>query len=148
MRNEFISKIYDKINPIVNSWAVNNEKDGKVKYYSNIRNIEDKDYWAIKIECSNDYHISLQFHDVDVNVYKSVTVLNVKVDGPAIITNSFYSVALGYNVPTTIDTYTNRKVISFCEGQFDIDSNDWVNDIMDFMNKWVNEDKADVEGLK
>ncbi len=147
MRNEFITKVYDKLNPIVNRWAVDNEKCGKVKCYSNVRNIEDKDYWAVKIKCNNDYHISLRFYDVDVSIYKTITILNVQADGPAIIRDSYYSLPLGYRIPTTTDTYSNRSFISFSEGQFSIDDNDWVDDIVDYMTKWVNEDKADVEGL-
>ncbi len=121
MKNIFINKIYEKLNPVINYWIMDNEKHG--------------------------YHISIRFYNVDVNIYKKVAILNVQVDGPAIITNSYYSIPLGYRVPTTTDTYYNVSFISFSEGQFDIDDDSWVHDIVEYMDKWVNADKADVEEL-
>lgn len=35
MRNEFINKVYEKLNPVVNSWAVEKENCGKVVSYNN-----------------------------------------------------------------------------------------------------------------
>lgn len=149
MINEFISKAYEKLNPVLNRWAVENEKCGKIKHYYNMRDIDDsRDYWCVKCECSNDYHIAVRFYTVDANMYDTVEILTVQVDGPAIITNSYYSVALGYRIPTTVDTYSNRAAISFSEGQFDIDDDSWVNDILKFVNEWVAKDKANVEGVE
>lgn len=149
MRNEFINKVYEKLNPVVNHWAVEKENSGKVVSYNNTFHSEPdyEDYWGVKIVCENDYHITFRFYTVDVK-YEKVKIFKVEVDGPAIVTNSYYSIPLGYRIPTTTDTFSNRSWISFSEGQFDVDDDSWVNDVLEYLNKWVNEDKANVEGLK
>lgn len=149
MRNEFINKVYEKLNPVVNHWAVEKENCGKVVDYSNIFRSDKyrEDYWGVKIICKNDYRISFRFYTVDVK-YEKVKIFKVEVDGPAIVANSYYSTPLGYRIPTTTDAFSNRSWISFSEGQFDVDDDSWVNDVLEYLNKWVNEDKANVEGLK
>ena len=127
---------------------MDNENSGKVVEHSNVfRSDQDReDYWYVKIVCNNDYRISFRFYTVDVN-YKKIKIFKVEVDGPAIVSDSYYSIPLGYRIPTTTDTFSNRSWISFSEGQFDIDDGSWVNDVLEYMDKWVNADKANVEGL-
>lgn len=149
MRNEFISKVYDKLNPAVNRWVVENEDCGKVVSYNNTFRSEPdyEDYWGVKIVCENDYRISFRFYTVDVK-HEKIKIFKVEVDGPAIVCSSHYSIPLGYRIPTTTDSFSNTSWISFSEGQFDVDGDSWVNDVLEYLNKWVNEDKANVEGLK
>lgn len=146
MKNVFVSKVYEKLNPVISNWCVENEKCGTIVSHVNLFR-SDENYWIVKIVCKNDYHISLQFYTVPVGSFKKVKIFNVQVDGPAIIRESSYSLSLGARIPVTIDTYSNRSWISFSEGQFDIDDDSWVNDIVEYLDKWVNKDKADVEGL-
>lgn len=40
-----------------------------------------------------------------------------------------------------------KDKIEFIEGNFDIDGDDWVDEVLEYINKWVNKDKADVEVL-
>lgn len=151
MRNEFINKVYEKLNPVINSWVVENENCGKVVSYNNIFRSEPdyEDYWGVKIVCKNDYHISFRFYTVvGVGINNKVKIFKVEVDGPAIMCSSSYSISLGYYIPTTTDTFSNRSWISFSEGQFDVDDDSWVDDVLEYLNKWVNEDKANIEGLK
>lgn len=147
MKNYFVNKVYEKLNPVVSRWAVENDKSGKIVSYHNLFRSEEN-YWLFKVICKNDYHISIQFHTIPVGSFKKVKILNVQVDGPAIICESSYSLSLGARIPITIDTYSNRSWISFSEGQFDIDDDSWINDITEYLDKWVNKDKADVEGLR
>lgn len=50
----------------------------------------------------------------------------------------------------SVDVYPSKIIkdkIEFIEGDFDIDGYDWVDEVLEYINKWVNKDKDDVEVL-
>ena len=54
------------------------------------------------------------------------------------------------NEDGSADVYPSKIIkdkIEFIEGNFDIDGDDWVDEVLEYINKWVNKDKADVEVL-
>lgn len=55
------------------------------------------------------------------------------------------------NEDGSVDVYPSKIIkdkIEFIEGDFDIDGDDWVDEVLEYINKWLNKDKADVEILE
>lgn len=64
MRNDFINKVYDELNPIINHWAKQKYLSDKIFEYTNTFSIKKVYglYWEVKILCKNDYRILLRFY--------------------------------------------------------------------------------------
>lgn len=143
MRNDFINKVYNELNHIINHWAKQKYLSDKIFEYTNTFSIKKVYgfYWEVKILCKNDYRILLRFYK-NYEWYNDSNILNVSVLAPA--------VERVENEDGSVDVYPSKKIkdkIEFIEGNFDIDGDDWVDEVLEYINKWVNKDKADVEVL-
>lgn len=143
MRNNFINEVYDELNPIINHWAKQKYLNDKIFEYTNNFSIKKVYglYWEVKILCNNDYRILLRFYK-NYELYNDSNILNVSVLAPA--------VERVKNEDGSVDVYPSKIIkdkIEFIEGYFDIDGDDWVDEVLEYMNKWVNKDKADVDVL-
>lgn len=145
MGNEFVSMVYERLNNIINRFGVDYERSGDINEYSNIRKLTvDDDNWWVYIECSNGYRLEIRFVDYCASKYKKKKIMTVSVYGIVIEPD--------YNRPDifvrrNIKNFKVKERLDFIEGDFDISKDDWIDDTLEFMNKWVLAGPSDVEAL-
>lgn len=138
MSNEFVKKVYTMLNPIVSNWVDYYVTYGEIVEYSSKRyrvlegfNHPINDY-NVRIELKNGYNIGISI--------VTNNMLQVYVTGPGV-----KKVDRGNGC---IDTYPARVMkerINFVDGEFDIDSVDFNLNILNFLNKYTQKEKAEVE---
>lgn len=147
MSNEFVKEVYKTINPVVDNWVDFHSNYDEIVEYSSKRyrvfegfNSPIDDY-NLRIELKNGYNIGFTIvtsgsRDKD----KITTILYVYATAPGV-----KKVDRGNGC---IDTYPARVMkerIMFVDGEFDIDSVDFNLNILNFLNKYAEMEKAEVE---
>ena len=147
MSNEFVKKVYTMLNPIVSNWVDYYVTYGEIVEYSSKRyrvlqgfNHPINDY-NVRIELKNGYNIGIAIvTSKSREEYMTTKILQIYATGPGV-----KKVDRGNGC---IDTYPARVMkerIMFVDGEFDIDSVDFNLDILNFLNKYAEMEKAEVE---
>lgn len=144
---DFVKKVYEKLNPIVINWVDTRITYGEIKEYSSKRyraiegfNTPINDY-NIRIELKNGYNIGISIvTSGSRDKYKITRSLLVYATGPCIV-----EVDDGSGHIDTRSRHIEKERIVFVDGEFDIDNIDWTLDILKFLNKYAQQAKAEVE---
>ena len=147
MTNDFVKKIYNKLNTNIENWVDYEVTCGDIVEYRSKRyrvlegfNSPIDDY-RVRIDLKNRYNIGITImHSGSRDKDKVTNVLSVDATGPG--SEKVYN---GDGVVTTWPRRVMKERMDFVEGEFDIDDNGWVLDIMRFMNRYATMEKAEVE---
>lgn len=140
---DFINRAYSKLNPVIINW---------VDYYASLGLIDE--YESNRYKCIKGFNSPVSTYKVGielVNRYKiSINVLKYtyKVIVVSVLAPATERV---HQDDGSVDIYPSKVVkekLEFTEGNFDIDSIDWVTDIQRLMNEYVLKDKAEVEVIE
>lgn len=148
MSNDFVKEVYKVLNPIVDNWVDFHANYDEIIEYSSKRyrvfenfNKPIDDY-NVRIELKNGYCIGITMEESRVSSYEKVNSLQVYALAPAVekVDNNNGCID---TIPRKI--MKERKI--FVDGEFDIDSVDFNLDILNFLNKYAQKEKAEVEVL-
>lgn len=147
MENEFVKEVYKVLNPIVINWVDFHANYDEIVEYSSkrYRTVEGFnspiDDYNVRIELKNGYNIGIAIvTSGSREKYMTTKILQIYATGPGV-----KKVDRGNGC---IDTYPARVMkerIMFVDGEFDIDSVDFNLDILNFLNKYAEMEKAEVE---
>ena len=150
MSIDFVKKVYNKLNTNVVNWVDYNVTCGVIVGYETNRYLATEgfnspiDDYRVRIDLKNGYSIGITImHSGSRDKDKVTNVLSVDATGPGV-----EKVDDGDGVVTTWPRRVMKERMNFVEGEFDIDDNGWVLDIMRFMNKYATKEQADVEVVK
>jgi hypothetical protein len=147
MSNDFVKEVYKVLNPIVDNWVDFHANYDEIIEYSSKRyrvfegfNPPIDDY-NVRIELKNGYAIGIAIvTSGSRDKFKTTKILQVYATGPGIQHND--------NNNGCIDTYPVRVMKErkmFVDGEFDIDSVDFNLYILNFLNKYAQMEKTEVE---
>lgn len=150
MENEFVKNVYAVLNPVVINWVDFHANYDEIIEYSSRRyrafegfNSPIDDY-NVHIELENGYNIGIDIVTSGSRDKDKIThSLQVYVTGPGV---KKYDRGNG-----CIDTYPVRvmkKRITFVDGEFDIDSVNFILYILNFLNKYTEMEKVEVEVIE
>lgn len=147
MSNDFVKKVYNKLNTNVANWVDYNVTTSDIVKFETNRYLATEgfnspiDDYRVRIDLKNGYSIGFAIiRNGSMNKYKITNILTIYATGPGI-----EKVNDGDGCVNTQPIRIMKGKIDFVEGEFDIDDNGWVLDIMRFMNKYATKEKADVE---
>nr|DAN53672.1 MAG TPA: GatD-like protein [Caudoviricetes sp.] len=147
MSKDFVKEIYKTISPVVINWVDFHANYDEIIEYSSKRyrviegfNSPIDDY-NVRIELKNGYNIGIAIvTSGSREKYKTTKILQVYATGPGVTKDDRGN--------GCIDTYPARVMkerIMFVDGEFDIDSAEFISDILKFLNKYAEMEKAEVE---
>ena len=150
MENEFVNEVYKTINPVVDNWVDFHAKYCEISEYSSKRyrtfegfNSPIDDY-NVHIELKNGYNIGIAIVTSGSRDKDKIThSLQVYTTGPGVKKDDRDN--------AYIDTYPVRVMkerITFVDGEFDIDSVDFNLYILNFLNKYAEMEKVEVEVIE
>ncbi len=147
MSNDFVKKVYEKLNPTIDNWVNTRITYGEIKEYSSKRyrvlesfNNPINDY-NVRIELKNGYNIGISIvTSGSRDKYKITRSLLVYATGPCIV-----EVDDGSGHIDSRPRHIEKERIMFIDGEFDIDNIDWTLDVFKFLNKYAEQEKAEVE---
>lgn len=144
---DFVKKVYEKLNTVIINWVDSRITYDEINEYSSKRyravegfNTPIDDY-NVRIELKNGYNIGIAIvTSKSREEYMTTKILQIYTTGSGV-----KKVDRGNGC---IDTYPARVMkerIMFVDGEFDIDSVDFNLDILNFLNKYAEMEKAEVE---
>lgn len=147
MSNEFVKKVYEKLNTVIINWVDSCITYGEIKEYSSKRyravegfNTPINDY-NVRIELKNGYNIGISIVTSGsrdkYNITRSLLVYST---GPCIV-----EINDGSGHIDSRPRHIEKERIVFVDGEFDIDNIDWTLDVLNFLNKYAQQAKAEVE---
>ena len=143
---KFVRDVYKRLNPTIEQWCEFHKERGNIyEHINTVNSCDDEYHWGVRIECCNGYRILLHVYTNKIGYYKFVKELTVQIEGPTV--EAVHDNGGGNIIPLTRRGWSNRDVLCFTEGEFDISDQGWINDIYVFMDRWVTKEQADVEAL-
>lgn len=147
MSNDFVKEVYKVLNPVVVYWVDFHADYGEIVEYSSKRyrafegfNTPIDDY-NVRIELKNGYNIGIAIvTSGSRDKYKTTNILQVYATGPGVTKDD-----RGNGCIDTYPVKVMKERIMFVEGEFDIDSVEFNLDILNFLNKYAEMEKAEVE---
>ena len=147
MSNDFVKEVYKVLNPVVDNWVDFHANYDEIIEYSSKRyrtfegfNSPIDDY-NVHIELKNGYNIGIDIVTSESREkYKTTKILYIYATGPGVKKDDRGN--------GCIDTYPARVMkerIMFVDGEFDVDSAEFISDILKFLNKYAEMEKAEVE---
>ncbi len=144
---DFAKKVYEKLNTVIINWVDSRITYGEIKEYSSKRyravegfNTPINDY-NVRIELKNGYNIGISIvASGSRDKYNITRSLLVYATGPCIV-----EINDGSGHIDSRPRHIEKERIVFVDGEFDIDNIDWTLDVLNFLNKYAQQAKAEVE---